>query len=110
MSTLNKILTKFSAQEPMKVELFDAKQASVDRDKAFNAAYAGYQMIQKSKANFQKTMFACDNYISKYVKEMAKWPDNSPTAKAYKKAIEDMKSTKREAQRYLELVKKLPTF
>lgn len=110
MSTLNKLFAKFSAQEPMKVELFDAKQASIDRDKAFNAAYAGYELVQKAKGNYQKTMFACDDYISKYVKEKAKWPDNSPTAKAYTKAIEDMKRTKQEAQRYLELLKKLPTF
>lgn len=110
MSTLNKILTKFSAKEPMKVELFDAKQASVDRDKAFNGWSAGYDSIQKAKTQIQKTIFACDDYISKYVKELQKWPKDSPTAKAYKKAIDDMKAAKTEAQNWLNLVKKIPTF
>jgi hypothetical protein len=109
MSTLNKI-AKFSAQEPMKIELFDAKQASADRDKAANGSYAAYQMIQKAKASVQKSIFACDAYISKYVKELDKWPKDSPTAKAYKKAIDEMKSQKKSDMDYLAMIKKLPTF
>ena len=98
------------SQELINVELFDAKQASADRNKAFTAAGAGYDMIQKAKANFQKSIFACDAYISKYFKEMQKWPKDSPTAKAYKKAIDDMKQTKKDAENLLTLTKKIPTF
>ena len=110
MSTLNKVFAKFSAQEPMKVELFDAKEAAVDRDKAANGAYAAYQMIQKAKTSVQKSIFACDAYINKYVKEAQKWPANSPNAVAYKKAIDAMKAQKKEHMDFLNMLKKIPTF
>lgn len=110
MSTLNKVFAKFSAQEPMKVELFDAKEAAVDRDKAANGAYAAYQMIQKAKTSTEKSIFAADNYISKYVKELQKWPANSPTAIAYKKAIDAMKVQKKSHMDFLNMLKKFPTY
>lgn len=110
MSTTKRVFAKLSAQEPMKVELFDAREAVADRDKAANGSYAAYQMIQKAKASVQKSIFACDAYISKYVKELDKWPANSPTVNAYKKAIDAMKAQKKGDMDFLATLKKIPTF
>jgi predicted ribosome quality control (RQC) complex YloA/Tae2 family protein len=105
-----KIGEEVRAAELMKVELFDAKEALADRDKAGNGTYAAYQMIQKAKASVQKSIFACDAYISKYVKELDKWPTNSTTAVAYRKAIDAMKSQKKADMDFLAMLKKIPTF
>jgi hypothetical protein len=109
-SKIAKIGEEVRAAEPMKVEFFDAKEAAADRDKAGNGSYAAYQMIQKAKASVQKSIFACDAYISKYVKELDKWPTNSPNAIAYKKAIDAMKAQKKSDMDFLAMIKKIPTF
>jgi methylthioribose-1-phosphate isomerase len=109
-SKIAKIGEEVRSAEPMKVELFDAKEAAVDRDKAANGAYAAYQMIQKAKTSAEKSIFAADSYISKYVKELQKWPTNSPTAIAYKKAIDAMKVQKKQHMDFLALIKKFPTY
>ena len=105
-----KIGEEVRAAEAIKVELFDAREAAVDRAKAFNAASAGYDMVMKAKVNFQKTMYACDSYITKYFKELSKFPPNSPNAVALKNAIEDMRGAKKEAENLLALAKRFPTF
>jgi hypothetical protein len=107
MSTLNKILTKFSAQEPMKVEFINQQEKKADMAKASQPALIGYEMVQKAKNNFKKSIALHQRYIVEYEKWLSKAPKGSPEEVQTKKAIQEMKDNMKTAEQWFSLASKL---
>ena len=109
MSTLNKVFAKFSAQEPMKVELGLIQDLKSQMKSANAAAVQGFDMVQKTKSLFSKSLAENKRLLASFQKalSLAKELGVKPAIDDVNKAISQVEINIKEIEQMLKAVNQI---